>query len=160
MIQRFNKMISRLDISQSLFAVYAGILLLSVFTGIATRWYFLAGVPAALLLVYVALVDFKKVFYLLMFFIPLSTEIHLPNGLGTDLPTEPLTVGLMIIFGLYVLSRPKSLDADFITHPITLLLLLHIGWTYAASFASQEIFVSVKFSLAKTWYVAVFFFMT
>ncbi len=159
MIQRFNNMMARLDATQTIFLVYAAVMLLSLFAGIATRWYFLAGIPAALLLAYVVLLDFKKVFYLLMFCIPLSTEVYLPGGLGTDLPTEPLMVGLMFVFGLYVVSKPKSLAADFVTHPLTLILLLHIGWIYATAFTSQEVLVSVKFSLAKTWYVAVFFFL-
>lgn len=159
MIQRFQNMMARLDASQTIFLVYAGIMLLSLFTGIATRWYFLAGIPAALLLTYVVLIDFEKVFYLLLFCIPISTEVYLPGGLGTDLPTEPLMVGLMVIFGLYLLKNPKALRADFVMHPLTLILLLHIGWIYATSFTSEEALVSVKFSLAKTWYVAVFFFL-
>ena len=159
MIKRFNNMMARLDSSQTIFLVYAGIMLLSLFVGIATEWYFLAGVPAALLLGYVVLLDFKKVFYLLMFFVPISMEIHLPNGLGTDLPTEPLIVGLMFVFGLYLLRHPKTYDGNIITHPLTLILLLHVGWTYFTSFTSEEVMVSVKFSLAKTWYVVVFFFM-
>jgi O-antigen ligase len=159
MIQRFNNMMARLNSAQTIFLVYAAIMLLSLFMGIATQWYFLAGIPAALLLAYVVLLDFKKVFYLLMFCIPLSTEVYLPGGLGTDLPTEPLMVGLMFVFGFYILSKPKALIADFVTHPLTLMLLLHIGWIYATAFASQDVLVSVKFSLAKTWYIAVFFFL-
>lgn len=159
MIQRFNNMMARMDQSQIIFLVYAVVVLLSLFTGITTRWYFLAGIPAALLLAYVVFLDFEKIFYLLLFCIPISTEVYLPGGLGTDLPTEPLMVGLMVVFGLYIISKPKALRADFVMHPLTLVLLLHVGWIYAASFTSQDALVSVKFSLAKTWYVAVFFFL-
>jgi O-antigen ligase len=158
-MSKLNAILSRLDTTQAFFMVYAGIVLLSVFAGIATEWYFLAGIPAAVLLGYVCLLDFKKVFYLLLFFIPLSTEVELPGGFGTDLPTEPLMVGLMFIFLLYLLRHPKEISGRFIMHPLTLILLLHVGWIYATTFTSQDVFVSLKFSLAKTWYIAVFFFM-
>lgn len=158
-MNKISNILSRMDNLQSLFWGYVGIVLLSVFTGIATEWYFLAGIPAGLLLVYVCLMEFKKVFFLLLMCIPISTEVYLPGGLGTDLPTEPLMVGLMFVYGLYVLSRPREMRSDFIMHPVTLILLLHIGWIYATSFTSEGLLVSVKFSLAKTWYVAVFFFM-
>lgn len=157
-MRKLNDIFLGWNTAQTFFGVYAGVVLLSLFAGVATEWYFLAGLPFLLLLGYVVLLDFKKVFFLLLFFIPISTEIHLPGGLGTDLPTEPLMVALMVIFGLYVLKHPREMKADFITHPLTLILLLHIGWIYATSFTSQDILVSVKFSLAKTWYLAVFFF--
>lgn len=159
-MRKLNDIFSGWNTTQTFFGVYAGLVLLSLFAGMATEWYFLAGLPFLLLLGYVVLLDFKKVFFLLLFFIPISTEIHLPGGLGTDLPTEPLMVLLMVVFGLYVLKHPREMKADFITHPLTLILLLHVGWIYFTSFTSQEILVSVKFSLAKTWYIAVFFFLT
>ena len=72
-----------------IFKVFAAIVLLSVFAAIAFDAYFVAGVPALLLLTYMTIVDFRKVFFFLIICIPLSTEFYFPNGLATDLPTEP-----------------------------------------------------------------------
>lgn len=145
--------------TQLLFNVFALLTLLSIFLGIATEMYFLAGASAAAIIVYLAVVDFRKLFFLLLICIPLSTEIVLPNGFGTDLPTEPLMVGLMLIYFLYVLKNGAQLSSRFLRHPITILLLLHFGWILVTTALSDLPFVSIKFSLAKTWYITVFYFM-
>lgn len=144
---------------QQFFAVYAALLLLSLFAGLAGEWYFLAAVPAVLLLVYLTLVDFQAVFVLLLITLPLSTELELPGGLGLDFPSEPLMVGLMLVGFLYLIRHGRELDAAFLRHPITLLLLLHLGWIAISTLLSHQFVVSFKFLLSKAWYVAVFFFL-
>jgi len=141
------------------FWTYGAIIACSILLGIATELYFLAGLPAFFLLIYLTIVDFRKVFFLLIASIPLSTEIVLPNGFGTDLPSEPLIVGLMLVFLIYLAQPGKRLDIRFLLHPITLLLVAHVGWIYLTTFTSSLWVVSLKFALAKTWYVAVFYFM-
>lgn len=141
------------------FWTYGAIIACSILLGIATELYFLAGLPAFFLLVYLTIVDFRKVFYLLIATIPLSTEIVLPNGFGTDLPSEPLIVGLMLVFLVYMAQPGKRLDIRFLLHPITLLLVAHMGWIYLTTFTSSLWVVSLKFALAKTWYIVVFYFM-
>ncbi len=131
----------------------------SLLAGILTEMYFLAGIPAFLLLVFISIVDFKKVFFLLFFCIPLSTEIELPGGFATDLPSEPLMVGLMLLYLLFVLRSVKNIKTDFLLHPVSLLLLLHFGWICATSIWSENFVISLKFSLAKFWYIVVFFFL-
>ncbi|GAB5551930.1 MAG: hypothetical protein Sapg2KO_15210 [Saprospiraceae bacterium] len=126
---------------------------------IGSGTYALAGIPVALLVVYIAIVDFTKLFYLLIFCLPLSTEIMLPNGFGTDLPTEPLMVGLMGISLVFFMQKGPQLNARIFGHPITWFLLLHLSWVYFSTITSNLFFVSLKFSLAKTWYVVVFYFL-
>ncbi|MCB0546280.1 MAG: O-antigen ligase family protein [Phaeodactylibacter sp.] len=147
------------DVPHFLFRVFAALLLLCLFIGIVTEMYYLVGIPAFLLLAYLTVVDFHKTFLLLLACIPLSTEIILPNGFGTDLPTEPLMVGLMFVGLIYVLRHGKETDGRFLTHPITLALLLHLAWIVVSAITSHQIVVSVKFVLAKAWYVATFFFL-
>jgi O-antigen ligase len=146
-------------LSQAFFGVYAAILLACLFLGVATEQYYLAGIPAFILLVYLAVVDFRMVFFLLIACIPLSTEIHLPNGLSTDLPDEPLMVGLMLVGGLFALRHYQELDGRYLRHPLTLFLLLHLAWIAVTAITSQEAIVSIKFFLSKIWYVAVFYFL-
>lgn len=145
--------------SGNLFLAFGGLILLSLVAGIATGWYFLAGIPAFFLLIYLAIVDFRMVFFLLLACLPLSTEIVLPNGFGTDLPTEPLMVGLMLVYGLYIIQNGRRMNGQFVRHPISLLLLLHLSWVFATTITSELLLVSVKFALAKTWYIVVFYFL-
>ncbi|MCB0588558.1 MAG: O-antigen ligase family protein, partial [Phaeodactylibacter sp.] len=157
-----SKLLQMLDTSDTphlLFGVFAGLLLICLFTGIATEMYYLVGIPAFLLLVYLTIVDFHKTFLLLLACIPLSTELVLPSGFGTDLPTEPLMIGLMLVGLAYIIRHGKEASGQFLHHPITLLLLLHLSWIAATAITSHLLVVSVKFLLAKIWYVATFFFL-
>jgi len=145
--------------NQLIFKVFAAVVLLSIFAAIAFDAYFLIGFPFLLLLTYVTIVDFRKVFFLLIICIPLSTEFYFPNGLATDLPTEPLMIGLMGVYLIYVLRHGREMDSSFVRHPLALLLLLHLFWIFATTITSSLFLVSLKFSLAKLWYVVTFFFL-
>jgi O-antigen ligase len=159
MIKRLSQILQQKQPIEILFYLLAVITLLSLYLGVIFEFYVLAALPAVFLLAYQTVVDFKVIFYLLLFCVPLSTEIILPNGFGTDLPTEPLIVGLMGVYLLFVLGRGKKLNTQVLKHPLTLLLLLHVAWTMVASITSAQAFVSAKFSLAKFWYIATFFFL-
>ena len=145
--------------NQLIFKIFAGIVLTSLFAAIAFDAYFLTGFPALLLLGYLTIVDFRKVFFFLIICIPFSTEYYFPNGLATDLPTEPLMIGLMGVYGIYVLRNGKEMDSSFIRHPLALILVLHLLWIFATTITSSLFLVSLKFSLAKLWYVVTFFFL-
>lgn len=142
-----------------IFKVFAAIVLVSLFAAIAFDAYFVAAIPALLLLTYMTIVDFRKVFFLLIICIPLSTEFYFPNGLATDLPTEPLMIGLMGVYIIYVLRNGKEIDSSFVRHPLALLLVFHLFWIFATTITSSLFLVSLKFSLAKLWYVVTFFFL-
>ena len=159
MLNKLHQILSDSSLAESQFWAFGLMVLFSILFGIATEMYFLAGLPAFVLLLYVSIVDYRKVFFLLLFCIPLSTEIALPNGFGTDLPTEPIMVGLMLAYILFVLQQGTQMKSDFLLHPISLLILLHLGWIYTTTITSDLFFVSLKFSLAKTWYIIVFYFM-
>jgi len=145
---------------QGIFQLFGIALLVSLFLAIGTNQYFLAGIPVALLIAFVGVVDFRKIFLLLFASIPFSTDdITLPSGFSTDLPTEPLMIVLMGVFLLYVIRNGKTLSTKFLRHPISLLLLLHIGWTLICTITSPSFFISLKFFLAKLWYVITFYFL-
>jgi O-antigen ligase len=121
--------------------------------------HWLLGVPVFILMAYLAVVDFRKVFYLLLFCLPFSIEYELPGGFGTDLPSEFLMIALMGVGFLYFARRGKTLDSSFLRHPITLLLLVHLAWLGISTINSVDFFISIKFILAKTWYVVTFYFL-
>jgi len=141
------------------FKIFAGITIASIFLGLATELYFLAGIPAFIILAYLTIVDLRSVFYLLLFFLPLSIDVDLSNGFATDLPSEPLMVGLMLCYLVYVIKTPQSIRKSYTIHPITILLLVHLAWTFVTTITSESFFVSIKFFLAKTWYIVVFYFL-
>lgn len=159
MLKDLAERIRIMDQTRLLVWSFGWVVLLSLFGAAASGAYYLAGIPVALLVLYIAIVDFPKLFYLLLFCLPLSTEIVLPGGFGTDLPTEPMMVGLMMIAIIYFIQRDVQAELVHFWHPITLMLLVHLSWIYIATITSNLFFVSLKFSLAKTWYVVVFYFL-
>ena len=145
-----------ISIQYYLYSAYAIVLLIGVILGLITGIYPLMALPLGLLVVYVAVVDFRKIFYLLIACIPFSTEIHIPGAFSVNLPSEPLIIGLTLICIFYVLGNLKTINGRFFRHPLMLVLLLHLGWMFIATLNSELFLVSVKFFTAKIWYVLVF----
>lgn len=159
MVSRLSHIWESWDLTQKFFSLFVALTLLSVFFAISTELYFLAGLPVVLLMAYLVVVDFRLIFFFLLACIPLSTEVSLPNGFGTDLPTEPLMVGLMLIYIIYLVSNGRELKSDFVRHPISLLVLVHLSWILVTTVTSGLFVVSLKFFLAKTWYILCFFYL-
>lgn len=115
------------------------------------------AIPIGLIGLYFAAVDVKFIFYTLISMLAFSTEIELPNGLGTELPGEPLMLLMTGLYGIFVLSQPKKAFIP-LSYPITQLLLLHLAWIAITIITSENPVVSTKFLLAKIWYVIPFYF--
>lgn len=145
---------------QVLFWGLALITLLSIWAGVALNFIYLAGLPLLVLAIYWTMMDIRTIYFLLMACIPLSTEVVLPNGFGTDLPDEPLIVGLFLVSIPFLFHNIHRISSKFILHPISLLLLLHFSWILLCTLQSKLLFVSVKYLLAKSWYIVVFYCLT
>lgn len=145
------------NFSKELFISFSIIVLLSICFAVYIEEEIFFLVPAAFLVGFITIVDFKKVYLLLFALVPLSFEYAFPNGFGTDLPTEPLMIGLMLVSLFYFLQDWRDTNVSYILHPISLLLFLHYFWIWICTIHSQDGFVSIKFALAKSWYLSVFF---
>ena len=146
--------------NKGIFTTYATITVVSLLAAVGFESIFPAAIPAILLVAYVAVVDFRSLFFLLLACIPFSIEYTFPNGFGTDLPTEPLMVGLMLVYFLYVAKSGFVLRGGiFLRHPITLLIVLSLAWAVVATINSLDVFLSIKYLLAKIWYIVAFFFL-
>jgi len=147
-------------ISQILFLVIGIIALAFIFAGVYLEQPLLFVGPFTLLVAIVLFFDYQKIYYLLFLCLPISTEYYFPNGLGTDLPTEPLMWILLGTFLLYIIQFGKKTSKAFFIHPISIVLLLHLSWILISTINSSMIIVSAKFLLAKIWYVTAFFFFS
>jgi O-antigen ligase len=155
-----TKMIKNRRLSDIPFQGFALLTALSVCAAVAFQNILLVLMPAACIIAYWTIVDFKSVYYLLWCCIPFSLEIELPGGFATNLPNEPLIVGFLLVsILLFAANARKVLQSRFFKHPITALLALHVGWMFICVLHSESTVISVKFFLAKLWYVATFYFM-
>jgi len=124
------------------------------------RYEFL-GFPVLALLIYLAIFKLDVVYYLVLFLVPISINMDnlgIDLGIGIALPTEPLIVGMMLIF-ILKLFFDGTFDKDVLKHPITKLVLFHILWIGLTTITSSDPIVSIKFLLSRIWFVCVFFFI-
>ncbi|MEM6769963.1 MAG: O-antigen ligase family protein, partial [Bacteroidota bacterium] len=143
--------------SRRLFYAYAAVALAALGAGIVTEAYWLAGLPVFAWVMAQAILDFRKLFWLLLICIPVSFNIFLPGGIGTDLPTEPIAIGLTGLLVIHAAKHWPQYDQRTFGHPLAWLLYLHLGWILFTTVLSDGFVVSLKFSLAKVWYIGAYF---
>lgn len=143
--------------ARNVFYGYAALVLLCLAAGVGTGEYWMLGAPILLWIAAQAFLDFRPLFWLMLVMIPVSTNIILPGGFGTDLPTEPLAIGLTGLLILHAAKHWGTYEKARFGHPIAWLLYLHVGWILFATVFSDGFVISLKFSLAKLWYVGAYF---
>lgn len=153
-----NRSIDRLELGA--FAFLGATTIISVLAAIQTQLYYLVLIPFALMIIYMGVINFKFLYYLLLFAIPISIEYSFSSSLGTDLPDEPLMIGLMFVTLLFILGNYKAVPTGYFAHPIILALILHVFWILIAALLSVHFAVSFKVFLAKIWYVTTFSVLT
>jgi O-antigen ligase len=95
-------------------------------------------------------------YYLLFAFVPLSTELNLTPSLGLDFPDEPIMILLTAIFILKVVHQPSFFPKKIFRHPLVDLLALYIIWLIVSCCFSTNLLLSIKFLLAKIWFIIPF----
>ena len=127
---------------------------------IALEQYWFAVIPFALVLLFMAFVATDKLLWFIVFTTPLSLNLEALEfgGIGMFLPTEPLLFGVMLIFILRVLYDRKY-DMSVLKHPITIAILINLAWIIITTLTSTLPFVSLKYLLARLWFVIAFYFI-
>lgn len=142
------------------FALLGSVTILSVLTAFNTGQYYLALIPFGLLIAYMALINFKWLYYFLLVTLPLSIEYSFSDSLATDLPDEPLMIGMMVVSLFFILTSYRSLPTGFFANFLLAALGLHIFWIFLSATVSIDLMVSTKVFLAKLWYLFTFCFLT
>lgn len=119
--------------------------------------------PIIILIVYWAVFSIEKVVYIMVFFTPLAVtlkELRLSDGLDLSLPTEPLMAGLMLIYILNELMF-KITPKNILRHPVTIVILVQLSWMLITSLSSVDFVVSIKYFIARMWFIfSCYFIMT
>lgn len=127
---------------------------------IALEQYWFSIVPFALVLLLMAFVATDKLIWFIVFTTPLSLNLEELDfaGVGMFLPTEPLLFGVMTIFFLKLLYE-RVFDQSVLKHPITIAIFIYIAWILITTITSTMPLVSIKFLLARMWFIVVFYFI-
>lgn len=142
------------------FAALGVLTIASVLLAFHLQMSYLMLIPFVVLVIGIGILNFKLLYYLLLIAIPLSLEYSFSPSLSTDLPDEPLMVGLMLVTFLYLARNPRALPKGFFGHIIILGLILHLFWIFLTAFTSINPLVSFKVFASKLWYVTAFTLLT
>jgi len=136
------------------------IFIISLITALSTQnllWLTIPFVWILLPLVFNYCVSFTgQLFWLMIIVLPLSTELNVTDSLGLDFPDEPLLMLLTGIFIIKWIQQPELFPRSVLQKPLFLILVLHLFWILICCFFSVDPLLSVKYFLAKTWYVIPF----
>ena len=98
----------------------------------------------------------EKLFWLLCIVLPLSTELNITPQLGLDFPDELLLVLLTGITIIKLIHQPNWFPDALKSHPLFMALFVYMLWLLITCFYSVEPLLSVKYLLAKTWFIIPF----
>jgi O-antigen ligase len=127
--------------------------------GTAMEFPWISLLPAGLLMVYLALFAMDKLLLVVAFATPLSIPLSDDLfGIGMFFPTEPLMFGIMVLFLLRLMHEGKF-DPRFIRHPLSVVIILQLGWILITSLLSSMPVISLKFFISRLWFVSSFYFL-
>lgn len=145
---------------KNVFWISCGILLLSL----ASIWLSLHNFPYLFLLpIFIGLCIFfifktEKFILLAGAIAPISIGLNdIGGGLGLSIPTEPLII-LIFLAIVFKWMLGSSIPSIWFKHPLILVVSAYISWLFICSIFSSMPLVSFKFVLARSWYIAVYFF--
>ncbi len=142
--------------TNNLFVIFAAIFLLALLPAVLAEEYLLFAIPFGILFFYWAWQNTYSVFFLLIVSLPWSIEFNFTPSLGTDLPDEPL---MLLVAGLTITILVYNRNLIALRewkHPLLLLTAIHLIWIIIAVIFSDDSLMSLKYLLAKSWYVLAF----
>jgi O-antigen ligase len=136
--------------SAAFIAVNAYLFLHDQFWGLA--------VPFLLLLLILYIFSLDNILLLTTFLTPFAINlVDSEFGIGISLPSEPLMFGVLLLFLLKLLHE-RFYDHKIMTHPVTIAIVINLIWLFITCFTSEIPIVSIKFMVARLWFVIPFYF--
>jgi len=133
-----------------------GILFMGLFGFFLTKeWAFLV-LPLVFTFIVWGVKDFRILYLMIWMTIPFAIEIDLPGGFSTDFPSETLMWASCLFFPVYLFLNRGEVSFRFIFQPLFILLFIHFSWIIITTITSQEPIISIKYTLAKSWYLVCF----
>jgi putative inorganic carbon (HCO3(-)) transporter len=136
---------------------------LALLTGLIGFWaamkevYFIFLIPIAVAMLLFAVFRTEKFLLLAGALAPLSININdIGGGFGLALPTEPLYILLFLLLGFRFFYIGKT-HLEMLKHPVVIGVLAYLLWIWISTAFSSMPMVSIKYSIARTWYIVLFF---
>lgn len=146
---------------RDIISVYVSVLMflaLSVYFVAKHQFVFLLA-PFVLVFLFVAIFALDKLLLFVVFSTPISLQLsEFVSGLPINmfLPTEPLLFGILLLFILKMIVG-RDIDFSILKHPISIVIFIQLLWMLITALTSTMLFVSVKYFLARLWFVVGFY---
>jgi O-antigen ligase len=103
-------------------------------------------------------INWKTAYWILLFCIPPSVQIFFASGsLSACLPDEPMMWLFFLLFVFMWAKNPSIIPQWWWRNPLVLVVALQFLWLIVAVIFSLEFFYSLKFLIAKSWFLVCFF---
>ncbi len=117
--------------------------------------------PFAVLIILLAIFDIEKLMYIMVFSTPLAIslkELGYSDGLNLSLPSEPVMIGVTLIYILNELNVHIT-DRKILKHPITIIIFIQLLWMFVTTLTSDMPVISIKFMLSRIWFLTSCYFI-
>ena len=144
---------------RKLFFLITGIFLTAAIIAVVKDQILFLFLPVIIYIVMLGIFRMEQLALFCAFITPLSINLNKTSlGIGISLPADPLMFGLFLLFWFKIFVE-GGLDKKILRHPVTTLVLLHLGWMLLTTLTSTMFVVSLKSTLARFCYVTVGYFM-
>lgn len=121
--------------------------------------YWALALPLFLVILWYYIYRLDVIILLIVGLTPLALNVvEFELGAGISIPTEPLLFGVLVIFVLKLFYH-NDFDPKIWRHPMSVVILIQLGWLLLTSITSQVPLVSFKYLLSRLWFVIPMFFM-
>ena len=126
--------------------------------GLANKKELIVGmIPLTILMAWLFVARFETTLLLMALLTPFAINVALFQEMELSLPVEPMMILFTVMFFFRVLVD-KTYDKQLLRHPVSRLLLASLAWMSITSATSEMPWVSIKYTLARIWFVVPFFF--
>lgn len=153
----------KLKHNQLFYLVVFSYILLNTYVLLFDRgsFYLYNAIPAFIIIILLALFSIEKVMFIMAFVTPLAItlkEMGFSDGLNLSLPSEPLMIGIAFLYIINEFSHGIT-PKEILRHPITILILLQLAWIFFTMLTSELPIISIKFLIARLWFIISCYFM-
>ncbi|HMU44990.1 MAG TPA: O-antigen ligase family protein [Chitinophagaceae bacterium] len=139
-----------------IFLTLSGVFFTFIALAAYTEEYLIAFVPFVLLFLLFSWRRPEIIFFLLLVALPFSFEYNFTPDLGTDIPDEFLMILLSGLLVFQLAYQEKKYLLPIIRHPLLGVIVLSFFWLIITVIFSSYWMISLKFLVAKTWYIIPF----
>lgn len=119
----------------------------------------ISAIPIGGIILAALFFNLDKLLLLVTFLTPLAVNLKdYELSLGISLPTEPLMFGILVFY-LIKLVFERNYDKRIIRHPVSIAVLFYLLWMAVTTISSEDPIVSIKFLIAKLWFIVCFYFI-